>query len=382
MTESFAPGYLDHAATTPLRPEAMEAMLPFLGHRFGNPSGAHAVARDARRAVDEAREVVAEVLGARPGEVIFTSGATESDNLAVTGTIAKRGGVPVCTAVEHHAVLEPVHAAAGRVVAVDGDGAADLDALAAALDPSVTVVSVVLVNNEVGTIQPLAAVADVVRERAPGAVLHTDAVQAVSWVDVAKVAACADLISVSAHKVGGPKGVGALVARKGAEPAPLLLGGGQEWGRRSGTTNVAGIVGMAAAMAATAAGRAASVTRLGALRDRLADGLVATVPGLSETGARHRKVAGCCHVCIDGVESESLLFLLEDRGVYASAASSCSSGAMEPSHVLSAMGVTRERAAGSLRLSLGWTSTDADVDLALAAVPAAVDQLRLPVVLS
>ncbi|HEX8582084.1 MAG TPA: cysteine desulfurase family protein [Acidimicrobiales bacterium] len=374
-------GYLDHAATTPLHPEALDAMLPFLTTRFGNPSGGHPVARDARRAVDEARDAIAAALGCRPGEVIVTSGATEADNQAVTGTLRRRGGVAVCTAAEHHAVLDPVLAAGGRVVPVDADGAVDLDALAEALDDSVTLVSTVLVNNEVGTVQPLAEVAEVVRERAPGALLHTDAVQAVPWLDVAAVAAPADLVSVSAHKFGGPKGIGALVARNGADPAPLLLGGGQERGRRSGTSNVAGIVGMAAALALTTERREATVARLRALRDRLADGLVATVPGLTETGRRDRKVAGSCHVCVDGVESECLLVLLEDRGVCASAASSCSSGAMDPSHVLAAMGVPRERAAGSLRLTLGWTSTDEDVDLALAAVPDAVDQLRRPVVL-
>ncbi|HEX9992271.1 MAG TPA: cysteine desulfurase family protein [Acidimicrobiales bacterium] len=374
-------GYLDHAATTPLHPEALDAMLPFLTTRFGNPSGGHPVARDARRAVDEARDAIAAALGCRPGEVIVTSGATEADNQAVTGTLRRRGGVAVCTAAEHHAVLDPVLAAGGRVVPVDADGAVDLDALADALDDSVTLVSTVLVNNEVGTVQPLAEVAEVVRERAPGALLHTDAVQAVPWLDVAAVAAPADLVSVSAHKFGGPKGIGALVARNGADPAPLLLGGGQERGRRSGTSNVAGIVGMAAALALTTERREATVARLRALRDRLADGLVATVPGLTETGRRDRKVAGSCHVCVDGVESECLLVLLEDRGVCASAASSCSSGAMDPSHVLAAMGVPRERAAGSLRLTLGWTSTDEDVDLALAAVPDGVDQLRRPVVL-
>ena len=233
-----------------------------------------------------------------------------------------------------------------------------------------------LANNEVGTLQPLADVADLVRRRAPGAAVHTDAVQAFSWLDVAALAGPADLVAVSAHKFGGPKGVGALVVRRGVALAPLLHGGGQERDRRSGTHNVAGIVGMAAAMAATVAGRAATVERVGALRDRLADGLVATVPDLVVTAAGAPKIAGTCHVTIGGIESEALLVLLDGAGVYAAAGSACASGAVDPSHVLAAMGVPADRAAGALRLSLGPETTDADVDLALAVIPPAVARLR------
>ncbi len=373
--------YLDHAATTPMRPEAVAAMAPFLTERFANPSGAHAAARDARRAVDDAREVVAGGLGCQPGEVVFTGCGTEADNLAVLGAVrraaaATAAGTAVCSAVEHHAVLHCVEHVGGRVVPVDGEGVVDLDALAAALDPRVVVVSVMLANNEVGTVQPLAGVVDLVRQRAPAAVVHTDAVQAFPWLDVAGMAAGCDLVAVSAHKFGGPKGVGALVVRAGVELEPLLFGGGQERDRRSGTHNVAGIVAMAAAMEATVAARAAAVARVGGLRDRLVDGLVATVPGTTETVPRPRKIAGNAHVCIDGVESEALLYLLERAGVLAAAGSSCASGAMEPSHVLTAMGVPKERAMGALRLSLGPTTTDADVDRALAAVPEAVARLR------
>jgi cysteine desulfurase len=252
----------------------------------------------------------------------------------------------------------------------------DLDALADLLDSDVSVVSVMLANNEVGTVQPLSAVAEVVRERAPRAVLHTDAVQAFPWVDVAAAAGPADLVAVSAHKFGGPKGVGALVVREGVKVAPILHGGGQERDRRSGTHNVAGIVAMAAAMQVTVASRVAAVARVGALRDRLADGLLAAVPDSVETGDRSAKVAGNCHLSFAGVESEALLVLLDGAGVCASAGSACTSGAMEPSHVLTAMGVPRDRALGSLRLTLGPTTTDADVDAALAAVPDAVARLR------
>ena len=368
--------YLDHAATTPMRPECTEAMLPFLGQRWGNPSGGHALARAARQAVEEAREVVAESLGGEPREVVFTGGGTEADNMAVTGTTAIRGGRPLCTAVEHHAVLLPVWALGGGVLEVHPDGTVDLDALGAALGDGVSVVSVMAVNNEVGTIQPLDRVAELVRRRAPAAALHTDAVQAFPWLDVATMARPADLVAVSAHKFGGPQGVGALLVREGTALEPLLRGGGQERERRSGTHNVAGIVGMAAAMRATVAQRATTVERVGRLRDRLADGLLSAIPDCTESGTRSTKVAGACSLLFGGIESEALLVLLDREGICATAASSCASGALEPSHVLAAMGVPRQLAAGSLRLSLGWTTTDADVDHALRTIPTAVAQLR------
>jgi cysteine desulfurase len=346
------------------------------GALLGNPTGAHAPARAARRVVDEARDVVAEALGCRPGEVVFTGGGTEADNLAVTGVLAALGGTAVCSAVEHAAVLRPVLAAGGRTAPVTPGGLLDLDALASVLDAEVTLVSVMLVNNEVGTVQPLAAVAEVVARHAPRAVLHTDAVQAVPWSDVAAEASPAALVSVSAHKVGGPQGVGALVVREGTPLRAQLLGGGQERERRSGTSNVAGIAGFAAALAATTAGRDATVARVSRLRDRLADGLLAAVPGCRETGERTTKVAGTCHVLLEGVESEALLVLLDQDGICASAASSCASGALEPSHVLAAMGLSPREAGGSLRLSLGATTVDADVDRALACIPGAVARLR------
>jgi cysteine desulfurase len=368
--------YLDHAATTPMRPEAIEAMLPWLTERYGNPSGGHAVARAARGAVDEARDTVATALGCRPGEIVFTGGGTEADNLAVAGVVGPHGGTALGSAVEHPAVLRAVEAAGGRTVAVDGAGLFDLRSLDAALDTDVALVAVMLANNEVGTVQPVDEVVTRVRERAPEAFVLTDAVQAFPWLDVARLAAGADLVAVSAHKVGGPQGVGALVVRERVDLRPLLRGGGQERERRSGTLNVAGIVGMAAAMRATVAQRDETVARVGRLRDRLADGLVATIPGCTESASRRTRVAGSCHVLVEGVESEPLLVLLDRSGICATAGSSCASGALEPSHVLAAMGVRPALAAGALRLSLGWPSTDADVDAALDAVPAAVARLR------
>lgn len=380
--------YLDHAATTPVRPGARDAMLPWLGDRTGNPSGAHRLARDARRAIDDARDTFAEVTGFEPGDIVFTAGGTEADNLAVLGVLdATDRPAAVCPGSEHHAVLEAVEHRGGRIARVRADGQVDLDHLAALLDDTVALVSVMAANNETGVIADLQAVLDLVEERAPQALVHTDAVQALTWLDLPATTTSpsgrrVDLLSLSAHKFGGPQGVGVLAVRAGTPLQPRLLGGGQERGRRSGTQNVAGIAGAAAAARITADARADTVVRLGALRDRLADGLHVTVEGLVETAVdpstrdRSRKVAGSCHVCIPGIEAEALLVLLEGRDVYASAASSCSSGAQDPSHVLAAMGVPRELAAGSLRLSLGWSTTDADVDAALEAVPAAVHRLR------
>jgi len=379
--------YLDHAATTPLRPEARAAMLPWLGERFGNPSGAHRVAREARRAIDEARDVVAEVVGCRPGDVVFTSGGTEADNLAVRGVHAARPGPVLAGAIEHDAVLEPMRSVGGHTLPVDGLGIVDLDALAALLDAATageactavaapTLVSVMVANNEVGTIQPVRDVARVVHERFPDAAVHADAVQAVAWLPLPDLLADTDLVSISSHKVGGPQGVGALVARPGTPLRAVALGGGQERELRSGTHDVAGIVGFAAALGAVLDQREATAAAVRARRDRLAAGLHAAVPGLVETAAGADTLPGTLHVCLPGIESEALLFLLDEAGVCASAASACASGAQQASHVLAAMGVPVDQSRGALRLSLGWSTTDGDVDHALAAIPAAADRLR------
>jgi cysteine desulfurase len=382
--------YLDHAATTPLRPEALEAMLPLLTDGFANPSGAHTESRRARVALDDARDLLAELLGAEPGEVVFTSGGTEADDLAVHGgweaaAAARPAGPPpavVCSAMEHHAVLRACRNLAARTgaelreVPSGPDGRVDLAALAEACRPDVGLVSVMAVNNEVGTVQPLDEVARIVAAGAPGAVLHTDAVQAVPWLDVARIAGPAALVSVSGHKFGGPKGSGALVVRSGARVRARIDGGGQERGRRSGTPNVAGAVGTAAALAATVADRAGAVDRVTGLRDRLADGLLAALPGAVQTGDRDHRVAGILHLRLPGVESEAAVVLLDEVGVAVSAGAACSSGAVEPSHVLEAMGLDRREASSGLRFSLGVTTTGQDVDHALAQVPGVVDRLR------
>jgi len=263
-----------------------------------------------------------------------------------------------------------------RRVGANHDGVVDVDALADALDERTVVVSVMLVNNEIGTVQPLDVIAAAVRERAPQAVLHTDAVQAVPWLGVSEACAPAKLVSISAHKFGGPKGTGALVVRGEVPLEPLIEGGGQERGLRAGTSDVVSAVAMAAALTATDRSRASDCARIAGLRDRLADGLLSTVPDAFENGDRARKVAGNAHLGFAGIEAEALLVALDAAGVYAAAGSSCSSGATEPSHVLAAMGVPREAALSSIRLSLGFASSDADVDTALAVIPEAVAKLR------
>ncbi len=370
-----ASAYLDNAATTRLWPEALQAMLPWLGECYGNPSGSHRQARRARAAIDEAREQVAACVGCGPGDVVFTSGGTEADNLAVLGVHAARGGRIVCSAVEHHAVLHPVEAVGGFTAPVDDDGIVDLQALPRLLGPGVTLVSVMLANNEVGAVQPLAEVAELTRRCSPEALVHTDAVHGAPSLDLAGAVAPADLVSLSAHKFGGPQGVGVLVVRPQAKLAPVLHGGPQERGRRPGTQNVAGVVGMAAALVLTTERRRSWMADVARRRDRLAAGLRQAVPGLRVTEPAVR-VPGTCHVAIEGVSNEELLLLLDDAGVAASAGSSCASGALEPSHVLTAMGWSPDRAATAVRLTVGAATTDAEIDHALEVIPAAVEKLR------
>jgi cysteine desulfurase len=316
------------------------------------------------------------VVGCRPGEVVFTGCGTESDNAAIVGAQHRHGGVAVCSAVEHHAVLHAVEHDGGRVVAVDAVGRVDLDALGAALDDDVSVVSIMAVNNEVGTINSMASIAEVVQRAAPRALLHTDAIQAPCWLDLRTITPHVQMMSLSAHKFGGPKGVGALITREGTVLDPLLQGGGQERDRRSGTHNVAGIVAMAEALRLTDMERVADNLRIAALRNRLVDALRASLDDVIETVPRDAKVAGSAHMCFADVESEALLYLLDEADICASAASACASGAMEPSHVLAAMGVEKRYALGALRMSLGRTTTDADVDRAIEVLTASVRRLR------
>jgi cysteine desulfurase len=368
--------FLDHAAGGPARPEAVAAMLPVLTEGYGNPSGGHALARQARSALDEARERLAAVAGCAPGEVVFTSSGTEADDLAVRGT----GGAARCLVTDHAAVVQPVLRAGGSTVGVTADGRVDLEALSAALDGEVALVSVALVGNELGVVQDLAAIAEVVRARAPGARLHADAAQALSWTDVALATASCDLVTLASHKCGGPKGIGALVVREGVGLTPQVVGGGLERGGGAGTQNVAGAVGFAAAAEAAAGERAALVERTTAWRRRIVERVLADVPGSIDTAGRNgagHLVPGIVHLCLPEVESEALLFLLEqDHRVLAAAGSSCSSGALTVSAAALELGVAPELARGALRISFGWSTTEADVDAAVEGIVDAATRLR------
>ena len=364
-----------------MRPAALDAMLPWLADHVGNPSGAHRAARQARRALDDARDRLAEVVGCRGGDIVFTSGGTEADNLAIAGVLGRGApaaadrGPALISAIEHHAVLHAAERFPHQTLPVSPAGVLDLEALRAAVSPATPLVSVMTVNNEVGTIQPLRAAAEIVREHSPHAVLHTDAVQALTFLDL-QAAAPFDLLSLSAHKFGGPKGIGALVVRGATPLLAQIVGGGQERDRRSGTQNVAGAVAMSVAAWEAHEQRAETVRRIRALRDgfeaaalRL-DGVAPTVAGGAE------QVAGFSHLCFEGLESEALLFLLDRAGVCGSAAASCASGAQSLSHVLAAMGVPPEQARGALRFTFGWNSNEADVTAAVEALRRAVEQLR------
>jgi len=380
--------YLDHAATTPMRPEAITAMTEELA-RLGNPSSLHAAGRRARRVVEESREQLAEVFGARPSEVVFTSGGTEADNLAVKGLYwARRDGSRrqvLTTSVEHHAVLDSVRwleetqGAEPVWLGVDVEGAVCPDALRAAVSRAagqVAVVSVMWANNEVGTVQPVAELAAVAHEH--GIPFHTDAVQAAAQLPVDFAASGADALAVSAHKLGGPVGVGALILARGIEPVPVLHGGGQERDIRSGTLDTPAIRAFAVAAAACARGRAEEAARLAALRDDLVRQVLAAVPDavLNGPAPGPGRLPGNAHFSFPGCEGDALLMLLDANGIACSTGSACTAGVAEPSHVLLAMGADDSRARGSLRFSLGHTSSQQDVDALAAVIGEVTDRAR------
>jgi cysteine desulfurase len=376
--------YLDHAATTPIDPRVLEAMLPHLSGPAGNPSSIHQLGRAALQALDDAREQLAFVLGCAPKELIFTGGGSESDNLAVKGVAFAqrqrgRGRHVITSAVEHHAVLHAAEYLAQfgfevTVLPVDAAGLIRPDDLRAAIRPDTVLVSLMYANNEVGAVQPISALGAICRER--GVPFHTDAVQAAGLLPLDVEALNVDLLTLTAHKFYGPKGVGLLYVRRGTPLLPQINGGGQERRRRAGTENVPAIVGMAAALAIAEQERPAHVARLGALRDRLIDGALGRIPLAWLNGDRERRLANNVNLGFDCVEGESVLLLLDQRGICASSGSACTSGSLEPSHVLTAMGMSAERANGSLRFSLGRGISADDIDYVLDLLPAMISRLR------
>lgn len=378
--------YLDNNATTPVAPEVTGAMLAYLRDDFGNASSVHWYGQRARDAVEQARDQVARLIGAHPSEIVFTSGGTESDNMSVfgvTGAARRRtsSGMKhlITTAIEHPAVLYAARELASRGISVTyasagSGGFVDPGDVAQAIRPETVLISVMLANNEVGTLQPVAEIGRLARER--GITLHTDAVQAVGKVPVNVNALGVDLLSLSAHKLYGPKGVGALYVRKGTNLEPLMHGGHHERDRRPGTENVPGIVGLGAAAQLAAERIEDEARRIAGLRDRLQAGIVQRVESTRVNGDAAHRQPNTLNVSFEGVKGESLVMALDLEGVACSTGAACSSGSTEPSHVLTAIGLSKEAARGSLRLSLGRYNTEADIDAALEAIPRVVKRLR------
>jgi cysteine desulfurase len=379
--------YLDHAATTPVRPEVLDAMLPYLrDEAFGNPSSAHRFGRAARAGVEHAKRAIAQAVGAEPNQVIFTSGGTEADNLAVIGAAlaARDRGGPFRVAVaatEHKAVLAAAHAVTHLggeevILPVAADGTVREAALQDALAHGVALVSVMWVNNEVGTVQPVARFAD--RCRAAGAIFHSDAVQAFGKIPVSLRDIACTLLTISGHKIGAPKGIGALIVRDPHAVAAIIHGGGQQFGLRPGTENVPGIIALGRAAELAAAEQAELAPRLAALRERLASRVRALVPDavIHGAGTDDRQAPHVLNVSIPGTDSEAMLMHLDLAGVACSAGSACSTGAVEPSHVLTAMGVPPELGTAALRFSFGRSSSEADVEALAAVLPKIVEKVR------
>ena len=373
--------YADYAATTPLSKAARQAMEPYFGERFGNPSSLYAFGQEAKTNLEAARADIARCLNARPEEIYFTSGGSEADNWALKGAAelrSKKGKHIITTAIEHHAVLYTAQYLEKQgyevtYLPVDELGRVDPEAVRAAIRPDTILISVMAANNEIGTVEPIPAIGAIAREK--GILFHTDAVQAVGHIPVDVQAWNCDLLSFSGHKFHGPRGIGGLYMRKGLRLPPLIHGGGQERGLRSSTENVASAVGMAAALTESVAEMEAESRRLSALRDRLLDGL-SQLPYAKVTGDRENRLPGTASLVFEGAEGEALLLHLDSRGIRASSGSACSSASLDPSHVLLAIGLPHEVAHGSLRLSLGRETTEEDVDDILKEVPQVVAYLR------
>ena len=375
--------YFDHNATTPVDPSVVEVVTRVLRDEYGNASSVHHFGQRAKAVLDEARSAVASLIAAEPSEVVFTSGGTEADNFALRGVAEALEATGrrhlIASSIEHEAVLNTMKALARRgwqtsLLPVEASGMVDPKALEEAVTDGTALVSIMHANNEVGTIQPIAELARIARQR--GALFHTDAVQSVGKIPVDTRALGVDLLSLSAHKFNGPKGAGALFIRRGARVSAILTGGKHERNRRAGTENVAGIAGLGAAASLAAGKMDAEAARLRALRTRLEAGVLATVPGTAINGAIEPRVPNTTNISVDGVEAESLLIALDLEGIAVSTGSACSSGTLEPSHVLRAMGLPPHRTQNSIRVSLGAGNTEGDVDFFLAKLPQVVTKLR------
>ena len=376
--------YLDNAATTRVLPEVVDAMLPYFTEYYGNPSSFHGFARDAHKGLDEARRTVAKCLNAAdPSEITFTGGGSEGDNMILRGVVKanrKKGNHVITTAIEHHAILHTLMAMEAEGAAnvtylpVDSDGLVTAEQVKAAIRPDTVLVSVMFANNEVGTIEPIAEIGAVCREA--GVLFHTDAVQAVGHVPVDVQAMHIDLLTLTAHKFHGPKGVGAVYIRKGVRVPALVQGGSQENKRRAGTENVPGIVGLAAALQYQTEHLAENMAKMTALRDRLLCGIEARIPSVELNGHRTQRLPNNVNFCLRYIESESVLLWLDMNGIAASSGSACTSGSLDPSHVLLAMGVSHEAANGSLRLTLSEFTTEQEIDYVLDVLPQIVQRLR------
>ncbi|MGE0361493.1 MAG: cysteine desulfurase family protein [Vicinamibacterales bacterium] len=375
--------YLDHNATTPLVPAALDRLTAVARDTWGNASSVHHFGQQAKAALDDARAQVAALLGAEPPEIVFTAGGTEGDNAAIRGALealeASGRRHLIVSAIEHEAVLQTAKSLSRRgfevtVLPVGGSGVADPEALRGLMTDRTALVSVMHANNEIGTVQPVAALAAVAH--AAGALFHTDAVQTAGKVPVDVAALGVDLLSISAHKFGGPKGAGALWIRRGVRVLPFVTGGRQERNRRAGTENVPALAGMGAAAEHARHHAAAAAPRVAALRDRLEAGVLAGVPGTAVNGERAARVPNTTNISFDRVESESLLIALDLEGIAVSSGSACSSGTLEPSHVLKAMGFPHHRTLNSLRFSLGSATTEAEIDHVVAVLPGLVEKLR------
>jgi len=372
--------YADNAATTRVRPEVFAKMIPYFTEHYGNPSSIYSIGRDSAVAIMHAREKIAQCLNCEPNEIIFTSGGSESDNMAIAGIAKKRGrGHIITSKIEHHAVLHTVQALEkegfeATYLDVDSDGIISLDELRAAIREDTILITIMYANNEIGSVQPIKEIGAIAREhKIP---FHTDAVQAAGHLKIDVRSENIDMLSLSAHKFGGPKGTGVLYVKRGVNPKNLILGGGQERGKRAGTENIAGIIGTAEALS-LALSRIDEVTpRVTAMRDRLIDGILENIPYTRLNGGREHRLPGNVNISVEYIEGESLILLLDLNGVCASSGSACTTGSLDPSHVLLALGLTHEVAHGSLRLTINDETTDEDIDYILEVLPQVVDRLR------